>query len=288
MVEQYADKMKNAEFIVIWSDWENKSKHLMAVSEARSRIKGDDQPMISYIIKIELNDSEPLVWRRLIMPAGATFNRLHDVIQTVTNFKSGYPAGDYHLYEFDLREENTRVTNDEEAYQEHLHFKKNRKAYEERLRTMPPEHAEFEKVYQERLESEVRKPTGLKIDNYLEEQKRILYRYDFGDGWEFIIKLEDIVNDYYFGYPTLLDGAETAPPEDVGGIQGFYDFLEAYRDEQHPEHKEMKAWADCQGFREYDSEWINEQLKSIAYKKTEWDKINHDRYKIIEDKYRKD
>lgn len=43
----------------------------------------------SYIIKIELIGSEPLIWRRVIMPAGATFNRLHDVIQNVTNFQSG-------------------------------------------------------------------------------------------------------------------------------------------------------------------------------------------------------
>ncbi len=243
--------------------------------------------MKAYIIKIELKYSAPLIWRRVIMPAGATFNRLHDVIQTVTNFQSGYPSGDYHLYEFDLREENIRVTNDEEAYQEHLHFKKNRKAYEERLKTMPPDLVGFEKAHQERLQAEVRKPTGLKIDDYLEKHKEILYRYDFGDGWEFIIRLEDIANDYYFGYPTLLDGAETAPPEDVGGIPGFYDFLEVYRDDKHPEHEEMKVWADSQGFKEYDPEWINELLKNIAYKKTEWDKINHDRYKIIEDKYRK-
>lgn len=95
------------------------------------------------------------------------------------------------------------------------------------------------------------------------------------------------MDDYYFGYPTLLDGAETAPPEDVGGIPGFYDFLEIYRDDKHPEHEEMKVWADSQGFKEYEPAWINELLKNIAYKKTEWDKINHDRYKIIEDKYRK-
>jgi len=243
--------------------------------------------MKAYIIKLQLIGSEPLIWRRVIMPAGATFNRFHDVIQTVTNFQSGYPYEDYHLYEFELKEEKIRVTNDDEAYQEHLHYKKNRKAYEERLRTMLPEHALFEKAYQERLQMVVRKPTGLKIDNYLEKHKEIFYRYDFGDGWEFIIRLEDIVEDYYFGYPTLLDGAETAPPEDVGGISGFYDFLEAYRDEKHPEHKEMKAWACSQGFREYDSEWINKLLKGLAYKKTEWAKINHDRYKIIDDKYRK-
>ena len=41
--------------------------------------------MKAYIIKIEFIDSKPLIWRRVIMPAGATFNRLNDVIQNVTN-----------------------------------------------------------------------------------------------------------------------------------------------------------------------------------------------------------
>ncbi|MBU4349364.1 plasmid pRiA4b ORF-3 family protein, partial [bacterium] len=66
--------------------------------------------MKSYIIKIELQNSDPLIWRKVIMPAGATYNRLHDVIQSLTNFQSGYSIGDYHLYEFDLKGENIRVT----------------------------------------------------------------------------------------------------------------------------------------------------------------------------------
>lgn len=178
--------------------------------------------MKSYIIKIELKNSNPLIWRRVIMPAGATFNRLHDVIQGVTNFKSGYPSiSPLHLFEFDLKEENIRITNDEQAYQEHQHFKKNKKMYEQRLKTMPTKFAEFEKVHQERLKTVVRKPTGLKIDAYIEKYKVIEYNYDFCSGWQFIITLEDIVEDYYFGFPTLLDGAETEPPEDVGGLTGL-------------------------------------------------------------------
>ena len=51
--------------------------------------------MKSYIIRIELEESNPLIWRRVIMPAGATYKRLHDVIQNVTNFQSGYPLGGY-------------------------------------------------------------------------------------------------------------------------------------------------------------------------------------------------
>ncbi len=244
--------------------------------------------MKAYIIKIELQNTKPLIWRRVIMSAGATFNRLHDVIQTVTNFQSGYPCiTPRHLFEFNLKEENIRVTNDEQAYQEYQHLKKNRKLYEERMDNIPSEYAEFEKAHQEKLKTEVRKPSSLKIDTYLEKYKEIEYVYDFNDNWQFKIKLEEIVDDYYFGYPTLLDGEETAPPEDVGGVAGYYHFLGKYRDEKHPEHHEAVEWAKEQHFREYDPDRINEFFKYLNYKKTEWDKINHDRYKIIEDKYRK-
>ena len=95
------------------------------------------------------------------------------------------------------------------------------------------------------------------------------------------------MDDYYFGYPSLLDGAEAAPPEDVGGMDGFYEFLKIYRDETHPEHEEIKQWAQSMWFREYNPDRTNSFLKSISYKKTEWDKIKHDNYWIIEDKYRK-
>ena len=244
--------------------------------------------MKAYIIKIELLDSNPPIWRRVIMPADVTFKRLHDVIQTVTNFQSGYPHDDYHLYRFDLPEENLAVTNDEEAYLEHQHYRKNKALYAKRLKEAAPAHLKFEQFHQERLKIEIRKPSGLKIDRYLETYTEIHYLYDFGDNWQFTITLENIVDDYYFGYPTLLGGSETAPPEDVGGIDGFYEFLAIYRDEMHPEHEEMKQWAQSQHFREYDPDWINRFLKFRNYKKTEWDKINHDNYRIIEDKYRKE
>ena len=242
--------------------------------------------MKSYIINIQLVGSDPLIWRKVIMPAGATFNRLNDVIQNVTNFLSGYPYDAYHLFEFDLGE--LIVTNNEEAYQEHKHYKNNKSIYEERLKSTAKEFLKFEIPHQERLKIEVRKPSTLKIDKYIEELKEIKYEYDFGDGWEFVVKLEDIVDDYYFGFPTLLDGAETAPPEDVGGLYGFYEFLKICNDKTHPEYEETKAWSDSLSFKEYDPKWINNRLRGIKYKKTEWDKINHKRYKIIDDKYQKE
>ena len=72
-------------------------------------------------------------------------------------------------------------------------------------------------------------PTIIKVENQLEKFKEIRFKYDFGDDWNSIFKLEEIVADYYFGYPMLLDGGETASPEGLGRINGFYDGLPFYK-----------------------------------------------------------
>lgn len=48
---------------------------------------------------------------------------------------------------------------------------------------------------------------------------------------------------------------------------------------------EVKDWAESLFFREYDFKWINDRLKGLEYKKTEWDKINHMNFQVIDDKY---
>lgn len=269
LVAKYTKIMGSNEKVTIRSEWHSLSKHVDAATTARKiQNKGNDK-LKSYVIRVELKGSNPLIWRRIIMPAGATYKRLHDVIQNVTNFQSGYPYDAHHLFKFDLVEEKLIVTNDEGVFLKRQHD--TRPMADENNKNMPS----------------YRKPSGLKIDDYLQKYKDIRYIYDFGDDWNFGVKLEQIVDDYYFGFPTLLDGAETAPPENVGGIRGFYEFLEAYRNPKHPEHEAMKEWAESIYFREYDAEWINQALKGINYQETDWDKINHDNYRIIEDKYRK-
>ena len=57
------------------------------------------------------------------------------------------------------------------------------------------------------------------------------------------------------------------------GVSGYYEFLKIYHDDKHPDHEDVKARADEQRYREYDEEWINRSLKSIKYKKTEWDEL---------------
>ena len=43
-------------------------------------------------------------------------------------------------------------------------------------------------------------------------------------------------------YPVFVDGARRCPPEDVGGPDGFMDFLEAILDPAHEEHRAMLDW----------------------------------------------
>jgi hypothetical protein len=36
-----------------------------------------------YLLKIQLLDIEPAIWRRFVVPANITLDRLHDIIQIV-------------------------------------------------------------------------------------------------------------------------------------------------------------------------------------------------------------
>lgn len=43
-------------------------------------------------------------------------------------------------------------------------------------------------------------------------------------------------------YPVCADGQLACPPEDCGGIPGFYDLVEALNDPNHERHEEMLDW----------------------------------------------
>jgi hypothetical protein len=44
-------------------------------------------------------------------------------------------------------------------------------------------------------------------------------------------------------YPRYIGGERNGPPEDCGGIPGFYELLEAITDPTHPSHAHLKEWA---------------------------------------------
>ena len=42
--------------------------------------------------------------------------------------------------------------------------------------------------------------------------------------------------------PLCIDGAMNCPPEDSGGIFGYYDVLAAAKDPKHESHSDIKEW----------------------------------------------
>ncbi|CAG0983952.1 hypothetical protein ANRL3_02317 [Anaerolineae bacterium] len=72
---------------------------------------------------------------------------------------------------------------------------------------------------------------------------RFIYLYDFGDSWEHDIVVEKILSpEKDVQYPHCLDGKRACPPDDVGGVWGYADFVKAIRNPRHPEHDEMLEW----------------------------------------------
>src|SRR5207244_1688822 len=60
--------------------------------------------------------------------------------------------------------------------------------------------------------------------------------------------------DLVLVYPRYIAGENPAPPEDCGGITGFYAQLEALADPNHPDHDDAKDW-----FGDYDPNRLDEQ-----------------------------
>jgi hypothetical protein len=95
------------------------------------------------------------------------------------------------------------------------------------------------------FEDEMQSENGVRIGSLLTAEKdSMTYEYDFGDGWEHKIVLEKILpHKPGESIPTCTGGRRACPPEDVGGVYGYADFLKVYGDANHPEHDEMVEWA---------------------------------------------
>ncbi len=219
--------------------------------------------MKAYRITIQLQEVHPLMWREVMIPAAATFENLHEVIQKVSNFKGWALDEAGQMYEFNLPEENLRITNDEEAYLEHRMYKENREDVVKRHGDSPEEFQAFNESRLKDLETEIKKPDELHIGYYLEKYQSMEYVYDYEEKWQFIIGYVETVENHAKEHPVLIDGGEAAPIENLGGAQGYNEFLKVYNDSEHPGHKDLKEWAEKQGYKEYDREMINEKLKEV-------------------------
>jgi hypothetical protein len=169
--------------------------------------------------RIELRDTDPLIWRQVELPTSITLKVLHDIIQIVMGWF------DYHLWEFTIGGQRFGLP------------------AKDIWGADPP--------------IDARK---VRLRDLLQPRKTVIeYLYDFGDSWELRVTVTSIrAGEPGVSYPRYVGGEQSAPPEDCGGIPGFYHMIEVWADPGHPEYAEVREWLEG-----YDLEAVDEL--SIKY-----------------------
>lgn len=163
-----------------------------------------------YQFRITLKGIDPPIWRQIVVPDHYSFWDLHVAIQDSMGWQ------DYHLHEFRVRNPSTgRI---------------------DKIGIPDPDGF----LEDEPVSSSWRIPIAklFALDNSVAD-----YIYDFGDDWEHSVILEDIrQGDSDTQYPACAGGERTCPPEDVGGIHGYQEFVASLADPDHPEHDRNLEW----------------------------------------------
>ena len=178
-----------------------------------------------YQLKVTLDHSKPPIWRRVLVPENITLYQLHEILQRVMGWM------DCHLHMFTI---GGQIYGD-------------------------PADDEFDELG-------TKNETRYRLNQLgLREKARFSYEYDFGDGWEHTLLVEKILPaEKGVHYPVCVTGKRACPPEDVGGIWGYEDFLIAIADPGHEEHDEYLQWIGSDFAPEaFDVEAVNEALRPI-------------------------
>jgi len=182
---------------------------------------------VVYQLKITLRGSKPPIWRRLQVPGNIKLNRLHEVFQAAMGW------ADSHLHQF----------------------------IDPPVIYSVPSEDDFPGV--ERLDER----RFHLADLVRREKASFLYEYDFGDSWVHHVVVEKIVPAGPEKKRAIcLAGKKACPPEDCGGIWGYYELLEVLNDSTHESHQEMLDWLG-EPFNpdRFDLQEVNDILGSLKF-----------------------
>jgi hypothetical protein len=95
-------------------------------------------------------------------------------------------------------------------------------------------------------EFEVRDEGRARLDQVAaEEGEAFVYEYDLGDSWRHQVEVEEVRAGSGGRFkPVCLGGQRACPPEDCGGVPGYYQNLEILRDPEHEEYEETRTWME--------------------------------------------
>lgn len=187
-----------------------------------------------YQVKITLQGVELPIWRRLLVPSDRTLAQFHHLIQAAMGWTNS------HMYLFRLGPVSFVDPHDSSALLEMTAIDARKVKLGHIIPLRRPFRGEFRHV--------------------------IEYEYDFGDSWLHEVLFEDVLPpDPARKTPVCTEGARACPPEDVGGVWGYQEFVTAINDPDHPEHDEYMEWIDEGSFdpEAFDLDAVNARLKGL-------------------------
>ncbi|MCI2051092.1 MAG: plasmid pRiA4b ORF-3 family protein [Atopobiaceae bacterium] len=82
----------------------------------------------------------------------------------------------------------------------------------------------------------------------------LIYHYDYGDGWTLALTARDLSWKEAPALPRIADASGDTPPEDVGGLEGFDDFLKAMEiDGNNKDGIDLAKWSRGVGWQPFES-----------------------------------
>ena len=219
------------------------------------------QPAQVHELKITLLRSKPAIWRRIAVPSDIRLSDLHAVIQIVMGWTNS------HLHQFVVRYPRPKPAQGAIAALVHSGQWEELAKYMQRDRCWSDPRMEIEETEDERKAKLCELAPAVK--------SKLIYEYDFGDGWDHQIEVVKIGPPAEgINYPLCLKGKLACPPDDCGGIWGYYDMLEALKDPKHERHEELVEWIGGEFDPErFDLDEINAELAELRSGKNRrlWD-----------------
>ena len=130
--------------------------------------------------------------------------------------------------------------------------------------------AQWEEEYADTRGCESLDEHKTRLSDVFSEKKRIMYVYDFGDGWEHEIRLVRIIEDADIPAPVCESMNGDAPPEDCGGPHGFAEMQRILKNPNDPQYDEWYKWYQGAHTLKKTIQWINSDLRR-RYLAGAWD-----------------
>ena len=175
---------------------------LNGMSQKRTTsLRAVSTPVLDYALHIELEDLQPTVWRRVVVPSTITLEVLHVVIQVAM----GWDSGEAHEFVFDR-----------------THY-----GAPHPIDPMPDDL---------RDETDVTLQQALGNKRSLE----YLYDYSSA-WWHKITVTRFGEAESTLTFPLCLDGQNACPPPGIRGVGEYEEFLRAIVDPKHDRHREFRS-----------------------------------------------